>query len=57
MSLVGEAHVKWDETRSEGTGQNSTTTTETYSNHEKYIDQKVILYGSGKTVFLLQFLR
>lgn len=47
VCLVGEAHVKWDETRSEGTGENSSTTTETYSNHEKYIDQKVILYGSG----------
>ncbi|XP_029643437.1 arrestin domain-containing protein 17 [Octopus sinensis] len=47
LEIKGEAHVYWSETRTTGTGENSTTTTDHYSAKEKYFDYSVVLYGSG----------
>ena len=55
VRILGESHVEWQETRSHGTGKNSRTETVTYSNHERYFKEKVIVYGFGKISSLRHF--
>lgn len=53
--LKGEADVHWTETRTTGSGDDERTETVTYSAHEKYIDQKVYIFGRKGGHEMLQY--
>lgn len=49
VTLHGQGHVHWTETRTTGTGENRRTETISYTSNETYVQQKSVLWNSEQT--------